>query len=199
MKHNKQSIVKETESMDSRRKFLVKGAATALVATLPVKTSWARSGGHGGGCMVSGNLSGNQSAVCEAVVVSGKSPEDWYDDCSSSRYVSGTARTASTTPWGTIFSFTPTSGYSRGGYKKKDNRSSVSSSSSLYEILERGGDLEQNLVAGYLNALDNRYPLKPGVTAEMYASMLEAEAENDEAALIQALEQTYTYRGGSRR
>ena len=192
MKHQQDNLVHETSPKDTRRKFLVKGAATALVATLPVKTGWARNN-TGSGCMVSGTLSGNQSAICDTNGVSGKSPDDWDDECHSRRGGHGNssmASYASQTSWESIFVNPPQAALSRPS--RRNSNSGLSASSSLEDILDRGGELERHLVAGYLNAVDGRYPLKPDVTPEMYAAMLEEEAAKDESALISALEQTYT-------
>jgi hypothetical protein len=71
---NGHNIKPETAKVSARRKFLVKASATSLVATLPVKASWAV-GPVGAG--ISGNLSGNTSRADVAVVFNGRDPQAW--------------------------------------------------------------------------------------------------------------------------
>jgi hypothetical protein len=69
------SVSKNTEQ---RRSFLIKASAVSVVASLPLRSSWASVGGTG--CSVSGNLSGNLSRDCSTAGLSGKSPAQWLND-----------------------------------------------------------------------------------------------------------------------
>jgi hypothetical protein len=72
------SVSKNTEQ---RRAFLIKASAVSVVASLPLRSSWASVSGTG--CSVSGNLSGNLSRDCSTARLYGKSPGQWLDDLSS--------------------------------------------------------------------------------------------------------------------
>jgi hypothetical protein len=69
------SVSKNTKQ---RRAFLIKASAVTVVASLPLKSSWAAGGGSG--CSVSGNLSGNLSRDCSTAELYGKSPAQWLND-----------------------------------------------------------------------------------------------------------------------
>lgn len=160
------------EAVSNRRKFLVKGSAAALIVSLPAKSTWATTAN---GCTVSGNLSGNLSQACETMSISGLSPAAWK----SAGRDRGFRDELKAIKWNSIFSYSPTG-------------SEVSSGSNLWKILVKGSEVDKNLVAGYLNALYDKYPLSTDVTPEMYATMLEDEAMKNQGALLDALSQTYT-------
>ena len=85
--------------------------------------------------------------------------------------------------WDSVFNISTT-----GTYLKNDGR--VVQRPNLYRVLWQGSDIDKNLVAGYLNAHYGNYPL--AVSPIEYAAMLEDEAMNDQGALLEALNQTYT-------
>jgi hypothetical protein len=167
-------IEQKARASNTRRKFLVRGTATALIASLPVKASWA-GGGSASGCMVSGTLSGNQSAVCESVKVKGFSPHKWKNVAKHDR---DTERALRGKKWKDVFD-----GYPVGG--------DVNKNSDLLKILKKGADVDKHLVAGYLNAESGKYELAPGVSGEQYARYLEEEAMKNQPDLVKALEATY--------
>jgi hypothetical protein len=184
---NEKSSVAESSSDITRRKFLVKGSATALIASLPIKTSWAQ---NAGGCMVSGTLSGNQSAVCDSVSVEGFSPDKWLGDAQAD---STLKEQLEDIDWFTVFAGYPDRTYPNNPHLYN-----------FYHMLRielnprgnpRGGSQrDRHLIAGYLNAYTGKYPLAAGVSPENYARYLEEEANKPsrKAALIAALQATYT-------
>jgi hypothetical protein len=184
---NEKSSVAENSSGIARRKFLVKSSATALIASLPIKTTWAQ---NAGGCMVSGTLSGNQSAVCNSVSVEGFSPERWLADAEADSTLREQLENIN---WFTVFA-----GYPDRTYRNKPHLHN------FYHMLRtelnknnrpRGGSSrDRHLIAGYLNAHTGKYPLAAGVSPENYARYLEEEANKPgrETALIEALQATYT-------
>ncbi|WP_272995470.1 hypothetical protein [Paraglaciecola agarilytica] len=157
------------EAVSNRRKFLVKGSAAALIVSLPAKSTWATTAN---GCTVSGNLSGNLSQACTTTNINGASPTAWLSASSEKSRLKGIK-------WKNVFSTSPTG-------------NEVGRNSSLYRVLKRGSEIDKNLVAGYLNAEAGFYPLSVDVTPADYALMLEDEAMNDQGALLEALNQTYT-------
>jgi hypothetical protein len=66
------SVSKNTKQ---RRTFLKRASATTLIASLPLKSSWAS---VGTGCSVSGNLSGNLSHQHDVCTINGLSPGGWH-------------------------------------------------------------------------------------------------------------------------
>jgi len=74
-KGTESSVTKNAKS-DVRRTFLKRATAGALIASLPLKATWA--GGNGTGCSVSGNLSGNLSRDCSTAQIDGRSPGGWH-------------------------------------------------------------------------------------------------------------------------
>lgn len=175
MKHIDEQIEQKTNSGDARRKFLVRGTATALIASLPIKATWAR-GQTGGGCMVSGTLSGNQSAVCDTTSVNGWSPETWKN---TAKHNNSFKKELKRIEWSDVFTGGPDKSYSDG-------------KSNFYRLLGSGSETDKNLIAGYLNAKSGKYPLAVGVSAKDYALMLQEEAGKNQIDLLNALQQTYT-------
>lgn len=174
MMSNENKETKMNSAGSARRTFLVRSSATALIASLPVKATWAR-GGSSSGCMVSGTLSGNQSAVCESTKVEGFSPDKWKRTADNN---SSFKEELEDIKWKDVFSGDPAG-------------SEVGKGSNLFKVLRKGAYVDKNLVAGYLNAKYNKYELASGVTALEYAGYLEQEAIKNQSALVDALEATY--------
>ncbi|MDP5132737.1 MAG: hypothetical protein NWQ54_17825 [Paraglaciecola sp.] len=159
----------------ARRKFLVKGSVAALASTLPLKASWAT----GNGCSVSGNLSGNQSTICNTTVT-GRSPEQWK----ALKNISPTKEQLQS-KWSEIFLQSTVESY-------RTSSGSLIVDPTLKNILVKApNSIDAHLVAGYLNALYGFYPLNSDTNAILYAQDLEREASLNQMALINALENTY--------
>ncbi|GAC23317.1 hypothetical protein GMES_1018 [Paraglaciecola mesophila KMM 241] len=167
------------DAVSNRRKFLLKGSAAALIVSLPSKATWATTAN---GFTVSGNLSGNLSQACTTTTIAGVSPATWLVDAKNDQNLKDSLKAVK---WDTVFSISTTGTYT-------NNNGGVVSRPHLYRVLWQGSDIDKSLVAGYLNAYYGNYPLSSEVTPEMYASMLEEEAMNNQGALMDALSQTYT-------
>lgn len=199
MKHIDNQIEQKSSASDARRKFLVKASATSLVATLPIRTSWAS--GSSSGCTVSGNLSGNLSRDCE-VMLNGKSPGGWHTNFKPThrKYNSEPVpeRDSAGCKWDAVFGgidvrppftvpmadvnaelwwFLPNVGiapYSPGGGDESSN-------------------LDTALVAAYLNAKSGRYGALT-VSAEQYVQGLHDQVTSGQVSWTEmkaAIESTY--------
>lgn len=170
----------ECKGLKSRRNFLVKASVTSVVASLPVKTTWA---GPNSGASVSGNLSGNVSSPQGDSGVSGKSPSEW-------------AYMAPQKTWKNIFQKKCDGDYVMPGSNQwwtgKDENPTFQT------ILDGDNRYDRCLVSAYLNALYGYYPLTDTSDwgAMKYARDLEEEAHNNSyqrERVLSALESTWAY------
>jgi hypothetical protein len=124
------SVSKNTKQ---RRTFLKRASATTLIASLPLKSSWAVGGGNG--CSVSGNLSGNLSRDCSTSGITGLAPSQWLSANPSDNELNN--------QWLSIFTAVPFD--------------SGNSDSDLVSTILATATLDAALLAAYLNAKNGHY------------------------------------------
>jgi hypothetical protein len=159
-----------SKNSKQRRSFLIKTSAVTVVASLPLRSSWAS--GDGTGCSVSGNLSGNLSRDCGTAELNGESPAQWLNDLSRNkknkrwRDIFGTSRV----PFDT----------SRGGSTK------------VKDILGNTSHIDAILLAAFFNAEAGLYGTLT-VGNEDYVCGLYDQIINGvtESEMIAAIESTY--------
>ena len=160
------SVSKNTKQ---RRAFLIKTSALSVVASLPLKSSWAASGNTG--CSVSGNLSGNLSRDCSTASITGNSPSQWLSASPSDNELNNL--------WSSIFTADPFD-------------SGNSGSDSVSTILATQ-TLDSALLAAYLNA-KNGYYGSLTVSAIDYANGLYQQVSTGAVTqneMLAAIESTY--------
>jgi hypothetical protein len=197
-KGTESSVSKNTKS-DVRRTFLKRASASAVIASLPLKATWA--GGAGTGCSVSGNLSGNLSRDCSTAQIDGRSPGGWhkYYKPGSNKYQADSSIPFDGTEeckWSFVF------GLGRDPFLV----SSFDTDAELWWFLPEIGDdgysptgsaeysnLNRHLVAAYLNAKSGKYGTLT-VSAEDYVSGLYDQVTSGLVTQIQiknAIKSTY--------
>tara|TARA_B100000700_G_C15008215_1_gene839646 strand:+ start:503 stop:1126 length:624 start_codon:yes stop_codon:yes gene_type:complete len=174
-KMNETTEAKNASTPNQRRKLLSGIAAGVAVTSLSSKTAWAGSTGSATGCSVSGNLSGNLSNACDSTsaIISGKSPGYWSNVLNKSnhphsRRVANLSGTDQNVAWSSVFDVgrSPFNGIG-------------SSSDKIGDFIPHGkynnashNEINRHLVAAYMNAKMNYYPLASGATAESYVQGL---------------------------
>lgn len=163
------SVSKNTKQ---RRSFLIKASAVTVVASLPLRSSWAASGA--GSCSVSGNLSGNLSQNC-APIMQGKSPSEWK---SSLDNIQKNRR------WKSIFDNSRDPFPVRSNPRKQNAR--------VKNVL-KDGDINAALLAAFYNARAGKYGELNGTAKEYVRGLYDqlSFGEVSESDMLAAIESTY--------
>jgi hypothetical protein len=161
------SVSKNTKQ---RRAFLIKASAVTVVASLPLRSSWAAGGGSG--CSVSGNLSGNLSRDCSTAGLDGESPAWWLNELNSNQ---------KNKRWSSIF-----------GTSRTPFSTSRDVSTKLKNILTDTSHIDAILLAAFFNAKAGLYGTLT-VGNKAYVRGLYDQIGNGvtESEMIAAIESTY--------
>jgi hypothetical protein len=161
-----------SKNSKQRRSFLIKTSAVTVVASLPLRSSWA-AGGASGCSSVSGNLSGNVSQNCTTTnAMQGKSPSVWSSDLDNDK---------KNKRWRNIF-----------GTSRPPFDTSSGGSTKVKEILGNPSHIDAILLAAFFNAEAGLYGTLT-VGNEDYVRGLYDQINNGvtESEMIAAIQSTY--------